>query len=406
MKIGTLLGPLRSQPARAMRAVALAGAGLTVLCAVAVQRSPVAAALREGRPLAGILLGTDQVESIRHSDTLMVWHYDPVRRQLDLLSIPRDIRITLPGYRFNRINEVFAYHYKMSRDAHRASREVMAAVDEFLSGPEASFRSDYYVHVDYDGFRRLVDLLGGVRVRVDEPMHYDDNAGNLHIHREPGEYLMNGSDALDYARFRGRSGDRGRILRQMEFLRSLAARLSNPVLLLRGPGLLRAASSGLHTNLSAADAAALVLEARHVPPEKLQPRLLPGRAAGPYWERDSERTALALRQMKGEAAPTVSSEVLSDVGATTVKVWNGTGRPGLALEVTRRLRAAGFDVLEWGNYEARQTRTRVLDRSGDFAKAQAVARALGEGTVFSEVHPKLRADVEVVLGEDYKSIEN
>ena len=98
----------------------------------------------------------------------------------------------------------------------------------------------FFLHMDYQGFRNFIDILGGLRVRVDEPMHYDDNAGKLHIHYEPGEYLMGGQEALEYVRFRGKSGDRGRVLRQMDFMRLLFDRVTSAELFLRWPRLVAA----------------------------------------------------------------------------------------------------------------------------------------------------------------------
>ena len=83
-------------------------------------------------------------------------------------------------------------------------------------GPEIH----YYAQLDYGGFKKMIDLLGGVPVIVDEPMHYDDNWGKLHIHFEPGKHFLNGQKALEYVRYRGLSGDFGRVLRQQEFLLS------------------------------------------------------------------------------------------------------------------------------------------------------------------------------------------
>jgi len=320
---------------------------------------------------------------------------------LDLLSIPRDTEVDIPGYRFRRINEVYAYHFGVSKNIIRAAGEVMSAVNHLLGPTGAVLDPRYYLHVDYDGFRKMIDLLGGVNVHVDEPMHYDDNAGDYHMHREPGYFHMNGEEALDYVRFRGRSGDRGRILRQMEFLKSVLKRLASPLLLLQGPRLIYTITDHVHTNFSFWDLLFLGLEAKHVGPDRLNPRLLPGRPERAFWRMDHVRTSLVIEQMTGKKPALVSSEVKNDQGLTTVKVWNGSAKSGAALSLTRRLRAAGFDVLEWGNYNLRQTKTRVLDRVGDFEKAQGVARAMGVDSVFSDVNPRLRVDVEVVIGEDY-----
>jgi polyisoprenyl-teichoic acid--peptidoglycan teichoic acid transferase len=383
----------------AMRAVALAGVALTVLAALLAVRSPVAAALRAGRPVSAVVLGTDLVDYARHSDTLMVWNYDPRRGRVDVLSVPRDTRIHLPGYRFRRINEVFAYHFGLTRDSRAAGREVLGAVGHLLS-----FRPDYYVHVDYDGFRRFIDLLGGVRIHIDEPLHYDDNAGDYHFHKDPGEHHLNGSEALAYVRFRGKSGDRGRILRQMEFLKIVAGKLTFPLLTFRWPRLLYTIYDSVHTPLRPDDLVFLTLEAKHLRPDALNPWLLPGQPKGAYWEMDADRAALVVRQIRGEEAAAehaAPGEAAADAARVTVKVWNGSRREGLALQVTRRLRAAGFDVLEWGNYNLRQGKTRILDRRGQIEKAKSVGKALGVESVFSDVNPRLQTDVEVVLGEDY-----
>ncbi|MBI4395553.1 MAG: LCP family protein [Elusimicrobia bacterium] len=382
----------------------MAGIIIVMLCGVVASRSPVAASLRQGNPLSGLLMGIDRVEEARHSDTLMLWQYDPLRSRVDVLSIPRDTKIDLPGYRFHRINEVFAYHYGVKRRHDIAAGEVMSAVDHLLRLNGETLTPSHFFLVDYGGFHRIIDLLGGIEVHIDEPMHYDDNAGQYHFHKEPGDYSLRGEEALAYVRFRGKSGDRGRILRQMDFLRSMVGRLCSPLTLCRWPRMLMTVCGSVHTNVRLWDVAFLALEAKHLRPSEVNPWLLPGRPSGAYWEMDAERTALVLSQIRASGKPEFQSktQVQKEAKSITVKVWNGAGRGGLALSVARRLRAEKFDVLEWGTYERRQKRTRVLDRVGTIEKARDVARVLGVESVFSDVDPALRTDVEVVLGEDFK----
>ena len=87
----------------------------------------------------------------------------------------------------------------------------------------------------------------------------------------------------------------------------------------------------------------------------------------------------------------------------TVEVWNASSRKGLALEVVRKLGAAGFDVVKWGNYDSRQSRTMVRDHRGDKRQALAIAAALSSPRVevFTRVESNPLVDVEVILGEDY-----
>ncbi|MBL0058179.1 MAG: LCP family protein [Elusimicrobia bacterium] len=405
----------------------LAGAGVAVvllLCLVAT-RSPVARAIRRGEPISGAVIGTDLAEHAPHSDTLMVWLYRPSEGQLDVLSIPRDTRVDLPGYRFRRINEVFAYHYAQGRDPDAASLQVCRAVGQLLARAGAALEPSYYVQVDFDGFRRVIDRLGGVVVSVDEPMDYDDAAGNFHVHLATGVATLKGQDALGFVRFRGRSGDRGRILRQMEFVRALSKRLASPGILWRGPRATVEAWRAVRTNLPFWDLVFLSVEARRMTSQRVNTVLLPGRPRGATWEMDVERASFVLSRLgiaRGgptEIAPPDPGPVMEaggeeedaggpsspevSAGPVTVKVWNASGRLGLAIAVTRRLRGAGFDVVEWGNYNGHQKKSRVIDRSGRFEQARRVAEALGLVSLYSDADPALRTDVEVLLGEDFRS---
>ena len=385
-----------------------AGAGLAAVVSLclAATLSPVAGALRRGDPVSGIALGTDLAEHSPHSDTLLAWVYRPRQTRLDVVSIPRDTRLDLPGYRFRRVNEVYAFHHTARRDPLTAAAQVRNAVQHLFRSAGGGPLFRHVVQVDFDGFRRVVDRWGGVTLMIDEPMDYDDNAGNFHVHFSTGLNHLNGADALRYVRFRGRSGDRGRILRQMEFLRSCARRLASPHILWRGPGAVGEALHAVTTDLSAADLLFLLFEARRWSSRSVHPWLLPGKPRGAYWEMDRERTAYVIAQLEGRSGdiPAVVEGTAESATAPstviTVKVWNATGRAGLALRVARRLRELGFDVVEWGNYNGRQAKSRVIDRSGHFERARAVAEGLGVASVYSDADPALRMDVDVVLGTE------
>jgi polyisoprenyl-teichoic acid--peptidoglycan teichoic acid transferase len=359
---------VKSLSQHALRVFALSGVGLVAFTGLLEHASPVAKALREGRPVTGIVFGTDLVDHARHSDTLMWWRYDPAAGRVDLLSIPRDTRVDVPGYRFRRINEVYAYHFRKSRKHAVAAEALRSAVAQTLDIAGTPLEPRITLHADYAGFRRFIDLMGGVSVHVDEAMHYDDEAGKLHIHYEEGDHLLMGQQALEYVRFRGKSGDRGRVLRQMEFLRSLLETASSPALFLRWPGLVAVAARGFHSSLSLADLLPLALEVRHMRPDRITPALLPGRPNGPSWEIDRARLAYMMGQWGGRPSEDLPSKA-PFARKITVRVRNGTRRAGLALAATRRLREAGFDVLDWGDYNARQLKTRVLDRSGAIENA-------------------------------------
>lgn len=384
------------------RWIALVFLGLILASLILSWRSPVARALRRGERIYGVLIGTDFVDYARHSDTLMVVSYDPVSRFLDVLSVPRDTRLHHQGYRFKRINEVYAYVYRKSKSSRQAADAVIAALEETLSVPgSAPLKISVYGQIDYSGFKEIVNIMGGLPITVDEPMHYDDNWGKLHIHFEPGPVWLDGPKALEYVRYRGSSGDRGRIFRQQEFVKILLGRLAHPSLFFRWPQLVMAAWKSVHTNLSWYDMLLVALEARAIQRQNLRFLRLPGKPAGNFWEVDKERTRAMLELMDAPMAATVQEEEAMDPAGITVEVWNASPQNGLAYRVTKVVRQAGFDVVQYGSYPERQPKTLVIDRTGQIRKAQAVAKSLAIGEIVSNIDKKRLVDVTVILGKDF-----
>ena len=389
--------------------------GLAVLvCAAAIflsWKSGIARALQKGEPIFGLIVGADLVDNARHADTIILARYLPNERNLDLLSIPRDTRVELPNIRVRRINEVYAYAFRASkRDSRQAVDALWEAVSGllFTSSETARPTLHFYAQIDYDGFRKIIDLLGGVEVAVDEPMHYDDNWGKLHIHFSTGVHHLNGQKALEYVRFRGVAGDSGRVSRQQGFLLKLLHRVAQPASMVRLPGLVAAALKFVDTNLSIYDCLLAVHELRGVTRDQVRLIQLPGSARRGYWMPDAEdvRTTagfMSSSHPREAAAGRPERQAQTDFSKVTVEVWNASSKAGLALEVVRSLRDAGFDVVKWGNFASRQKKTFVRDHRGGSEAAQAVVRSLKtpNAEIFTRLEANPLVDLEVVLGQDY-----
>jgi LCP family protein required for cell wall assembly len=390
-------------------------AGLSLLTMGLTWQSPVARSLMEEQRFRGLVIGSDYEDNARHSDTMMVVSYDPKTRFLDVLSIPRDTMISDPARpAIRRLNEIFAYEFRHTgKNFTIASLALKSQVETLLSsGTAEGFAIPYFFTIDYGGFRSLIDAMGGVYVKVTEPMHYDDNWGHLHIHFVPGTYLLDGKRALEYVRFRGRSADQGRVRRQQIFVRELLKRLKNPALLWRLPRYTQALLSGFHTNLSTWDMAALLLEGRRVQWKNLRLMSLPGTPVGMLWKMNPETTQKIVAMMQSSGADRAAMETLATGaawrGRATVEVWNASDKAQSAKSVMALLRRKGFDVVKIGDFSTRQSQTLIVDRSGDIRAAQAVAEALregGAGEVVSRPEPSLHVDVSVILGNDYQAPE-
>jgi LCP family protein required for cell wall assembly len=374
--------------------------------------SPVARALQRGERINGLLVGSDYEDYARHSDTLMFISYDPQSRFLDVLSVPRDTMVSIPELpRVRRINEVFAYEFRHAgRDFNVATMALKHHVETMLSsGTAKPLKIPYYFTIDYRGFRSFIDAMGGVYVRVIEPMHYDDNWGKLHIHFDPGVHLLDGKKALEYVRFRGHSADQGRVRRQQLFIKEVLKRLKNPSILWRFPTYAKAIMSGFHTNITTWDAFNILLEGRRMNWNNLRLISLPGSIHGSLWKMNPETTQQIVAMLQAPAPHRRKHAVMPIKpkadwrGRATVEVWNASNKPNAARAVVRFLRENGFDVVRYGNFQGRQTQTLVIDRSGDLRPAQAVAASLRAVSpdVVSRPEPQLQVDVSVIVGNDY-----
>lgn len=387
---------------------------LSVLTMVLNWKSPLARTLQRGQRVNGLLIGSDYEDYARHSDTLMFVSYDPQSRFLDVMSIPRDTAVSDPARPYvRRVNEIFAYEFRHSgRDFTIASLALKNVVETMLSsGAAHPVDIPYFFTVDYRGFRALIDALGGVYAKVTEPMHYDDSWGHLHIHFEPGTYLLDGKRALEYVRFRGSSADQGRVLRQQFFVKEILKRLKNPTVLWRLPSHTRMVLAGFHTNVSLWDMATLLLEGSRMKWSNLRLLSLPGGPSANLWKMNPENTQRIVALMQASAPrglPAADRTIRAKEDAlmpATVEVWNASSRPNAARSVMQLLRDRGFDVVLFGNFSTRQQRTLVIDRSGRLRPAQAVAQVLRSVNpeVVSRVEPARQVDVSVIIGNDYQA---
>jgi LCP family protein required for cell wall assembly len=206
------------------------------------------------------------------SDLMMLSRLDLENRAAYVLSIPRDTWVRLPGsHRYAKINAAHAIG-----GPRYAARAVQG-----LTG----VHPEYMLTLDYHGFVKAIDALGGIDMTVDRNMDYDDNWGDLHIHLKKGLQHLNGRQALGFIRFR--HADRGnadsdfkRAARQQELLTALKAKLKNPFVWPRLPYACDAVRPSLTTNLTFGQLLCIAAFMPRVPPPNLHTLTLPAYSSG------------------------------------------------------------------------------------------------------------------------------
>jgi LCP family protein required for cell wall assembly len=154
-----------------------------------------------------LVLGTDGSSLL--TDTMILFHIDTKTRTLKTLSIPRDTRVK---YNNSHIKINSAYGYK------GREKSTIEAVKTLTGLPV-----NYYVTVGLNGFRGIIDYLGGVDINVPKDMYYSDPAQKLNINLKAGMQHMDGATAEKYVRFRKGYVDQdiGRMHAQQEFIKEL-----------------------------------------------------------------------------------------------------------------------------------------------------------------------------------------
>jgi LCP family protein required for cell wall assembly len=157
------------------------------------------------------------------SDTAMVVHIDAGRKKATVVSIPRDTLVTRPSCPLKSGGSTAVAYNAMFNSAYSVGGPVCAVKTvESITG----IRMDHYVEIDFSGFAKLVNALGGVTVTTDEDIDDDDS----HLHLAAGTHHLNGKQALALARTRhgiGDGSDLGRIGLQQKLVKALLDQIAS-----------------------------------------------------------------------------------------------------------------------------------------------------------------------------------
>ena len=225
------------------------------------------------------------------TDAMVLAHVDFRNRSVNILSIPRDTLVHIPGYREKR-----RISYANAFGGPELARDT---VEEFLG-----VHPDYYLLANFAAFEKAIDAIGGLEITVDKKLDYDDNWGNLHIHLEPGKQVLNGKQVMGFVRYRrsnngSAESDLARIGRQQEFLRAAGEKLCTASAMFRLPKVLDTIRNDIESNLTPAQMMCLARFLRCLPPEsnirmETLPTLEEGRV---FVHADLDATREVVRQM-------------------------------------------------------------------------------------------------------------
>ena len=181
-----------------------------------------------------LVLGTDRTEgmNIGRSDTILLLSIVPLQPYVSMLSIPRDLWVTIPGVGEDRINTAHFY---------AEASQPGSGPDATLETIRANFgvRVSRYVAINFDGFVEMIDAVGGVDIELEQA------EGGL----PAGKHHLDAGQALAFVRERYSSDDFYRMRHGQMVVQAAVGKMANPANWWRWPGLVSALSRAVNTNV-------------------------------------------------------------------------------------------------------------------------------------------------------------
>jgi len=312
-----------------------------------------------------LLLGTDERPDEygpTRTDTMILLTVNPETGAMGMLSLPRDLWVPIPGLGVTtKINTAYMLGELESYPGGGAQL-AKDTVGSFVGQPV-----DYFVRVNFDGFREIIDLIGGVTVEVPNTIHDEEyptpDYGVETFHLDAGTHHLDGETALKYARTRHNDGDYSRARRQQDIIRAVAQQVLNagmiPQLLAKAPQLLMTMQNSIETDIPVQIGIDLAQRFQNRVAGDVQQLVLDNRygeetfSSEGAWillpDRTRVRTALNAYFAVIEAPTGAQQVALADPSVVRIEILNGTTSPGAATRTAELLQQQGWQVASIGD---------------------------------------------------------
>jgi LCP family protein required for cell wall assembly len=342
--------------------------------------------LRHAETLLVAGLGPSTGKGKSRMDTLMVVTLKPGDRLVEVLSIPRDTQVLVPGYGTAKLEAA----YQLG-GLGRTREAIEAILDRSV---------DHTVLLDTAAVAKLVDRTGGLDLFVEQAMHYQDHAGGLTIDFKPGWHHMSGPDAVRFARYRHDPlGDLDRVMRQQLLLHAWQRKLAAPSSWWRLPDLTRDLSQVAKSDLSFGKIADEVGFLHDHPAVRFA--TLPGDFdANGYWIPNHARIVAMNQKLNGDRPARIASKGPNP----TVEVLFAPAEETIASRLAERLTDKGLVVVRTSIMPTGSTPiTRIVGRNENPVLDPTLAKLLPDAPWMVNDDPSpYSADYTVVVGPDHR----
>jgi LCP family protein required for cell wall assembly len=377
-----------------------------------------------------LLLGVDKREGEHgpwRTDTVILGTIDPESKTAGMLSIPRDLWVPIPGYGENRINSA---NFIGDRDKYPGGGPALAQKTvEYNFGVPVH----YYVLVDFDGFEKIIDTIGGIDVNVERTLHDekypdpspDDPNRVKTVHFDAGLQHMDGKAALEYARSRKSTSDFDRSHRQMQIIMAVREQALRLNLIPRVPELMVTLADTVQTDLQPGNIITLARLAGEIEQENLKSVVIDYNMTVEHVTPNGAWVLLPIREKirpmveelftspvptppppptsQPQAVPVEQINRLAQEGAKIV-VQNGTPTANLAAQTAAFLKEQGYHVVEFSNADRFDySQSIIIDYTGKEYTIQSLAVLFNVTPENIRRSPNLKSEVDIrlIIGQDF-----
>lgn len=346
------------------------------------------------------------------SDTIIIISIDYQKKKIGLISLPRDFWAPIPGFGHAKINEAYAKGEENKKTTGGGGQLASKTVENVLGIP-----IHYYIQLDFEGFKKMIDTIGGVDIYVEKDIYDPYYPAENMINYSPfklsaGLHHMDGALALKYARSRKTTSDFDRSRRQAQVMAAIKEKfltlniLANPK---KVTEIINILGDHIRTNMPIDEMYALWNVGKTIDTTSIINKVFDTAANGPLTaSQDSRGYYIYPRQGIDKfeelqrIAKNLFKENLDDLKKIKIEVLNGTTKSGVASTVSQYLIGYGYNVTRIGDAEAKTQKTMVYDYSS--GKYQSIAQEIAnqlKASLDTKEGNTTSADIQVVVGEDY-----
>lgn len=332
-----------------------------------------------------LIIGVD-ADSTR-TDFMMVGCFNTKNKKIDLISIPRDTYVEIPDERLDILKaekrHVPPHPYLKLNEVHSYAGEdygvsfTVKQIEELLG-----IELQYYIKIDLEAFRYLVDEIGGVDFYVPQRMIYFDPTQNLKIDLKEGQQVLDGLSAEGLVRYRKASegsedispayewGDLQRVEVQQDFMKALISQvLSKDNIMKNVDAIVSTSYKYLTTNFSASEIPKYLKYAKGISADNIETHTMP------WYIKDIPDTNLSFvgtdKKLTRELIASIFYDEADSISSKnmTIEILNGGYTKGLAANKKELLEEDGFTVSKTGDYpDDKKSETRILVKEDGMGK--------------------------------------